>query len=140
MLTRVVNLRAEKNTHYIGRTKDSLHFGNPFAMANSNIASVQVNGRYEAIKAFYDWLKGDAHQNVEPVRRAWVLDNIVTLRGKTLGCFCKPKCCHGDVLRVFLDELKIEDVLADAKPAEPKKSVKASDRPGDHDSNQMALL
>lgn len=25
------------------------------------------------------------------------------LHGKTLGCFCKPKACHGDVIVAYLD-------------------------------------
>ena len=27
------------------------------------------------------------------------------LKGKTLGCFCKPKSCHGDVLVELANEL-----------------------------------
>lgn len=26
--------------------------------------------------------------------------------GKVLGCFCKPKACHGDILAEVLNELK----------------------------------
>lgn len=29
---------------------------------------------------------------------------LPTLRGKCLGCWCKPEQCHGDVLRQLLDE------------------------------------
>lgn len=27
-----------------------------------------------------------------------LIDSLKTLKGKTLGCHCKPKACHGDVL------------------------------------------
>ena len=36
-----------------------------------------------------------------------------TLRGKTLGCSCVPKPCHGMILAAFLDgELDVEGDLA----------------------------
>lgn len=28
------------------------------------------------------------------------------LKGKTLGCWCKPECCHGDVLINLLKKMK----------------------------------
>ena len=31
---------------------------------------------------------------------------IESLRGKTLGCWCHPKGCHGDILKKLLDEKK----------------------------------
>ena len=27
-----------------------------------------------------------------------LLNDLHELKGKTLGCFCKPKICHGDIL------------------------------------------
>jgi hypothetical protein len=30
------------------------------------------------------------------------------LRGKTLGCFCKPHPCHGDIIAAYLDSLEDE--------------------------------
>ena len=32
------------------------------------------------------------------VKQPQLLKDLHELRGKTLGCFCKPKRCHGDVL------------------------------------------
>jgi len=29
---------------------------------------------------------------------------VEELRGKTLGCYCKPKACHGDVILEFLED------------------------------------
>jgi hypothetical protein len=40
------------------------------------------------------------------------------LRGKVLGCWCKPALCHGDVLAEF----------ADAVTAKPKKAKSAARR------------
>ena len=30
---------------------------------------------------------------------------LLALRGKTLGCWCKPEHCHGDVLAKVIEEL-----------------------------------
>lgn len=34
-----------------------------------------------------------------------LLKSLDELRGKTLGCWCKPNACHGDVLVKLLDEM-----------------------------------
>ena len=31
--------------------------------------------------------------------------NVVKLKGKTLGCFCKPYPCHGDIIAEYLNLL-----------------------------------
>lgn len=81
---------------YCGRRRHGMHFGNP-ASHGPGLASVKVGSREQAIQFFDDWLAGK-HPDVEPDRRRWVLDNIPSLKGKRLGCFCRPKTCHCDVL------------------------------------------
>lgn len=34
-----------------------------------------------------------------------LMNSIEELKGKTLGCWCKPNRCHGDVLIEILDDL-----------------------------------
>jgi hypothetical protein len=90
----VVNLRCEPYTRYIGRAgrgRDGT-FGNPFPMASEadRPRSIENFRTY-----FYNRLATD------PAFKAQVL----ALRGETLGCFCKPKDCHGDVLSGFLNSL-----------------------------------
>lgn len=34
-----------------------------------------------------------------------LMELLPSLRGKRLGCFCKPKACHGDVLVDLIKEL-----------------------------------
>lgn len=106
---KVINIRNAKNTIdevYIGRPRGRVvfHFGNPFTHLNYGTATVKVNSREEAVQAFKEWLDGTKWQEIEPQRRQWILDNIDTLRGKTLVCFCKPKSCHGDVIKERLGE------------------------------------
>ena len=97
MSTRLVNMRVERGTVYIGRRSGSAHFGNPFSHKRGTIAKVRVATRQAAIAAFRDWLSGAAYSDVEPERRVWILANMHTLRGQVLECFCKPLDCHGDV-------------------------------------------
>jgi hypothetical protein len=32
-----------------------------------------------------------------------LLNDLHELEGKTLGCFCKPLACHGDVLKDLVE-------------------------------------
>ena len=85
--TRVVNLRNEAFDVYIGRAvprrglKKS-PFGNPFRVGKDRT-------RQETIEKYRRWLL-DQPELVERAQRE--------LRGKRLGCWCKPLPCHGDVL------------------------------------------
>lgn len=95
MNERVVNIRIEPCTVYIGRHKDGKHwgYGNPFV--------VGVHGnRKEVIEYCREWLltgNGRGNCYATEKNRRWILDNIEALRGQTLGCFCKPQECHGDI-------------------------------------------
>jgi hypothetical protein len=91
-----------------------MHFGNPFYVSNkkTKLGKVEVANLRDCLLAFNDWLDGTAHQDVEPERRQWILDNLELLRGETIGCFCKPKPCHGDIYRGKLGEITLEEVMA----------------------------
>lgn len=117
-MTVVVNIRKEKCTVYIGRSQTSkLHYGNPFSSKTSDIAKVKCATVEESVIAFHDWLAGAAHHDIEPRRRQWILDNLEPLRGERIGCFCVPNLCHGDIYRVFLGEITLEDALNKGKPS-----------------------
>lgn len=73
------------------------HFGNPFTHMNVP-GTVRVGSREEAIARFRTWLDGTSDQDVQQKRRQWILDNLHTLRGRDLMCYCAPLPCHGDVL------------------------------------------
>lgn len=93
--TRVVNIRKESCDVYIGRAghgKDG-YFGNPFRLD----AEMARGGTLESYrKYFYHRLSTD-----EEFR-----GRIGELRGKTLGCFCKPNPCHGDVIKEYMDRME----------------------------------
>jgi len=58
--------------------------------------------------------EGKSRHDVIDLYRAWIQDKLATepgfadkleaLRGKTLGCWCKPERCHGDVIVELLKE------------------------------------
>ena len=78
MKTRVVNRYKEPYDVYIGR---GTIWGNKFRIG--------IDGtREEVIQKYKRWL----------LRQPELLDQIHTLRGFRLGCSCKPKPCHGDIL------------------------------------------
>ena len=92
-MTKVVNIYKEPYDVYIGRAgkgKDG-YFGNPFPMFHEN-------GRNIVILKYENWFKERIKS--DPEFKAKVL----ALKGKTLGCFCKPKACHGDVIAKWVDE------------------------------------
>jgi len=90
MKTKVVNIYTDEYDVYIGRAgkgQDGF-FGNPF---NSNDRDKNI----EDFRIYFlDRLKTDK----EFKRR------VLELKGKTLGCFCSPKPCHGDVIINYLND------------------------------------
>jgi len=74
---RVVNLKDEPYDVYIGRGSK---WGNPFPMVNNN--------RDEVCDRYANWFFGQPH----------LVSSLHELVGKRIGCYCKPKRCHGDFL------------------------------------------
>ena len=85
-LTKVVNLKHAKYDVYIGRGSK---WGNPFSHIGSYMS------RRECIKAYEVWL------NQQPELMAALHE----LKGKILGCHCRPDPCHGEVLAKLANEL-----------------------------------
>jgi hypothetical protein len=83
---RVVNKYKEPYTHYIGRGSV---FGNPFEIGRDG-------DREQVIAMFELYAKGIPH----------IKDAIRELpKSAILGCFCKPKACHGDAIIKIWNEL-----------------------------------
>lgn len=88
-MTKIVNHRNnEKYDVYIGRNSI---FGNPFII-NRDGTRAEVVAKYK--KYFYDRIETDLYFK----------NKVLALKGKTLGCFCKPLACHGDIIKEWLDE------------------------------------
>lgn len=52
------------------------HFGNPFSYKQYSGVKVVVPTVKDSAIAYEQWLRGTAYQDVEPERRAWILDQI----------------------------------------------------------------
>jgi hypothetical protein len=74
---------------YIGRPSK---WGNPFSHKAGTAAKHKVNTRKEAIMAYRTWLWASIEAG------SITFEELATLDGKVLGCWCHPKPCHGDVL------------------------------------------
>ncbi len=92
MKTVVVNLYKDHHDVYVGRAGKGQdgYFGNPFNNADRN----------KSIKLFKKYFYEKIHSDPEFHRR------VLALKGKVLGCFCKPKKCHADVITDYLNNLK----------------------------------
>lgn len=82
-------LMGEDDLVYIGR--GSL-WGNPFSHKEGTKADFIVESREEAV-AQYELLLWQRIQS-----GVVTLEQLASLQGKRLVCFCKPAACHGDVL------------------------------------------
>lgn len=65
-------------------------WGNPFTHIKDRKTRAEfiVATREDSIKAYEIWIKNQPH----------LMAALHELRGKILGCWCRPLACHGDVL------------------------------------------
>ena len=86
MITKVINSRGANNYKgiYIGRPSK---WGNPYTIGEDGNRD-EVCDKYEEYVLKHPTLLSD-------------LDELV---GKTLGCWCKPKRCHGQFLLKLIQE------------------------------------
>lgn len=83
--TRVVHCKRAPYDVYIGRGRGS-RWGNPFVIGRDG-------DRAEVIEKYERWL----------LTQPELLAALPGLRGRTLGCWCAPRPCHGDVLARLAD-------------------------------------
>lgn len=83
-ITKVVNLNVENYDVFIGRPSK---WGNPFVIGPDGT-------RKEVIKKYKDYILSSSD----------LLKDLDELEGKILGCYCKPKACHGDVLVELIEK------------------------------------
>lgn len=82
---KVVHCKKDRYDVYIGRPSK---WGNPYThLPSKTLASYVVANRDEAIAKYKDYLY-----------ESGLIADIHELQGKTLGCWCAPRSCHGDVL------------------------------------------
>ena len=85
--TKVVNIRTKQYDVYIGRGSK---WGNPFRIGRDG-------DRATVIAKYREYIMGRQH----------LLSCLPELSGKILGCYCKPKACHGDILILLIEKYKL---------------------------------
>lgn len=88
-LTSVVNLKEE---HYDVRIDRKTKWGNPFIIGKDGT-------RDEVIQKFECWIVEQEH----------LMSALGELKGKKLGCWCKPGKCHGDILAILADQYNFQE-------------------------------
>ena len=93
--TRVVNLRRESYDVYIGRAGRGHdgYFGNPFPLGTAP--------RDVLLAKYRDYFTARVEHDPEYRK------SVLALKGKVLGCFCKPQPCHGDVIVGWLERSEV---------------------------------
>lgn len=94
--TKVVHCLQEPYDIYIGRANPrkglkASKWKNPFKIGKDGT-------REEAIEKYKQWF----------FTQPDLVNSIHELRGKTLGCWCKPDACHGDFLAEVADSMQLE--------------------------------
>jgi len=93
----IVNIRKEKCDVKICRLPNNQIppapnpgcFGNPFP--------VDIYGREECIRLYKEYFYKKIEEDKD------FKEAVLSLKGKRLGCFCKPESCHGDIIKEWLD-------------------------------------
>ena len=95
----------EPNNFYIGRagvvfidgvrfpSKQSI-FANPFKINKKENGD---GSRDEVITKYKNWINQQIQHDPK------IKSELLSLKGKTLGCWCKPEKCHGDVLLELIE-------------------------------------
>lgn len=85
-----IKMDTEEGMKYVPWPKIGSPFANPFP--------AKKHGRDESIRLYKDYIK-------EKLGDPEIYEQFKKLKGKTLGCWCKPNACHGDALLELLEEL-----------------------------------
>lgn len=80
----VVHCKKAKYDVYIGRPSK---WGNPFSIGKDG-------NRNEVISKYLEWVQAQPK----------LMRALPELKGKTLGCWCAPKPCHGHILESLAKE------------------------------------
>ena len=95
------SLMDKPNYIYIGRGSS---FGNPYSHLNPDKtkAEFKVSSRDEAIIKFKEYfLEKLADKNFRNELKS-LIEILKNHQEINLVCFCKPKTCHGDIIKSFL--------------------------------------
>lgn len=109
---KVVNLRKDKYTVYIGRSGKGLsgYWGNPVKMNEPCFICGNIHTSRGSTLFCYEQYLRNRLQNSMSFRQMFMELN----KDDVLGCFCKPDECHGDVMIKVWKELNDENSKKDS--------------------------
>ena len=102
--TSVVHCMVSEYDVYIGRgrcpkMKRRSIWGNPYSHKHGTAAKHVVASVEEAIEKYEEYVRATPE----------LMERLGELRGKSLGCWCFPSKCHGDILIKLINEKFGED-------------------------------
>ena len=80
----VVHCKKEPYDIYIGRPSK---WGNPYKIGRDGT-------REEVLEKYREYI----------LNNEYLMSCLYELKGKVLGCWCKPKACHGDILTEIIND------------------------------------
>jgi hypothetical protein len=98
-MTTVINIKNKTgavNEVYIGRPSA---LGNPIAIGKPCMICGQKHDRGGTLVCYRIYLADRLIKDPE------FRDLVISLKDKTLVCFCKPLACHGDILAEVCEQL-----------------------------------
>lgn len=101
-MLKVVNIKGLEPKDYFPIHRPT-PLGNPF--------TVEQYGREKAIMLYEVWLRGKLLEGNPEITTALESAKKALATGKPLGCFCKPKSCHGDVIVKIIHEQNIQKMF-----------------------------
>jgi hypothetical protein len=84
----VVHCKNDEYDVYIGRPSK---WGNPFVIGKDG-------DRETVVRKYREWL----------MKKPELLKELPELKGKTLGCWCHPQACHGDILALLANNNPVD--------------------------------
>ncbi len=96
VLATVVNIKTDEYDVLICRPSK---WGNPYTHIKNRYTKAEfiVKTRKEAIEKYKKYILNSPK----------LLNSLHELKGKKLGCVCKPKSCHGDILVELIEKTKL---------------------------------
>lgn len=104
MTTKLVNIKHDPYDVYIGRGSV---WGNPYTHIKDRITKAKyiVSTRKESIEKYELYLQECI--NNESI----TIQQLRSLVGRVLGCHCKPKSCHGEIIIKFVQRYCMDEIF-----------------------------
>lgn len=87
---------------YIGRKQVIFIDGVRFPLYDSTWANpykiTENQSREDVLKLYLEYMEKKLESDNN------LVDELLKLKGKKLGCWCKPECCHGDILIKLIEK------------------------------------